>query len=83
MNKVFLLRTTEETFNNIKELAEKEDRSINYMMNKVIEKGLNQLCIDTDLLNEIEAYSKKLGTTKEEYISSMWKAYRKTFKGNK
>lgn len=83
MSKVFLLRTTEEIFDNVKDLAEKEDRSINYMMNKVIEKGLSKSYIDDDVLKEIEAYSKKLGTTKEECISNMWKAYRKTFKSNK
>ena len=44
MKKNYLLRIDEEVFDKVKDISEVEDRSINYMMCKLIDKGLN--CID-------------------------------------
>ena len=50
MKKNFLLRIDEEVFDKVKDISEVEERSINYMMCKLIDKGLNCIdCINKDL----------------------------------
>ena len=42
MKKNFLLRIDEEVFDKVKDISEVEERSINYMMCKLIDKGLKK-----------------------------------------
>ena len=76
MKKNFLLRIDEEIFDRIKDISEVEDRSINYMMCKLIDKGLN--CIN--LSEEIEEYASKSRMNKTELIEAIWKVYKKTYR---
>ena len=79
MKKSFLLRIDEEVFNNIKDISEKEDRSINYMINKLINKGLNYIELNEELEKDIEIQANKRRMSKNELITQIWNAYKKTF----
>ena len=79
MKKKFLLRIDEEVFNNIKDISEKEDRSINYMINKLINKGLNYVELNEELEKDIEIQANKRRMSKNELITQIWNAYKKTF----
>ena len=79
MKKNFLLRIDEEVFNNIKDISEKEDRSINYMINKLINKGLNYIELNEELEKDIEIQANKRRMSKNELIAQIWNAYKKTF----
>ena len=79
MKKNFLLRIDEEVFNNIKDISEKEDRSINYMINKLINKGLNYVELNEELEKDIEIQANKRRMSKNELITQIWNAYKKTF----
>ncbi len=79
MKKNFLLRIDEEIFNNIKDISEKEDRSINYMINKLINKGLNYIELNEELEKDIEIQANKRRMSKNELITQIWNAYKKTF----
>ena len=79
MKKNFLLRIDEEVFNNIKDISEKEDRSINYMINKLINKGLNYIDLNEELEKDIEIQANKRRMSKNELITQIWNAYKKTF----
>ena len=79
MKKSFLLRIDEEVFNNIKDISEKEDRSINYMINKLINKGLNYVELNEELEKDIEIQANKRRMSKNELITQIWNAYKKTF----
>ena len=79
MKKNFLLRIDEEVFNNIKDISEKEDRSINYMINKLINKGLNYIELNEELEKDIEIQANKRRMSKNELITQIWNAYKKTF----
>ena len=80
MKKAFLLRLDEEVFNKIKDISEVEDRSINYMMCKIIEKGLNCIDLDANIEKEIQEEANKSRMTKGELITTIWKVYKKTYK---
>ena len=80
MKKNFLLRIDEEIFNKVENISKVEDRSINYMLCKLINKGLNSINLDSNIEKEIEEYSSKINLNKSQLIESMWKTYRKTFK---
>ena len=80
MKKNFLLRIDEEIFNKVENISKVEDRSINYMLCKLINKGLNSINLDSNIEKEIEEYSSKINLNKSQLIESMWKMYRKTFK---
>ena len=54
MKKNFLLRIDEEIFDRVKSISETEDRSINYMIGKLIEKGLNGIDLDEGIEKDIE-----------------------------
>lgn len=43
MNKVTTIRLNEELINKLKEIANKQDRSFNYIITKLIEKGLENV----------------------------------------
>ena len=79
MKKNFLLRIDEEVFNNIKDISEKEDRSINYMINRLINKGLNYIESNEELEKDIEIQANKRRMSKNELITQIWNAYKKTF----
>ena len=79
MKKNFLLRIDEEVFNDIKDISEKEDRSINYMINKLINKGLNYIELNEELEKDIEIQANKRRMSKNELITQIWNAYKKTF----
>ena len=79
MKKNFLLRIDEEVFNNIKDISEKEDRSINYMINKLINNGLNYIELNEELEKDIEIQANKRRMSKNELITQIWNAYKKTF----
>ena len=79
MKKNFLLRIDEEVFNNIKDISEKEDRIINYMINKLINKGLNYIELNEELEKDIEIQANKRRMSKNELITQIWNAYKKTF----
>ena len=80
MKKNFLLRIDEETFNQIKDISEIEDRSINYMMCKLIDKGLNGINLSKDIEKEIEEYANKSRMSKTDLIEVIWKVYKKTYR---
>ena len=80
MKKNFLLRIDEEIFNKVENISKVEDRSINYMLCKLIDKGLSSINLDSNIEKEIEEYSSKINLNKSQLIESMWKTYRKTFK---
>ena len=80
MKKDFLLRTTEEIFEKIKEKAKEDDRRINYMIIKLIENGLTSTNLNPKIDKELEEYANKISMTKEELIIRMWNTYSKTFK---
>ena len=80
MKKNFLLRIDEEIFNKVKDISEIEDRSINYMMCKLINKGLNSIDLGDDIEKEIEEYAIKSRMSKADLIKTIWKVYKKTYK---
>ena len=80
MKKNFLLRIDKEIFDEVEYVSEVEDRSINYMLCKLINKGLNSIDLDSNIEKEIEEYSSKTNLSKTQLIEAMWKMYRKTFK---
>ena len=80
MKKNFLLRIDKEIFDEVEYISKVEDRSINYMLCKLINKGLNSIDLDSNIEKEIEEYSSKTNLSKTQLIEAMWKMYRKTFK---
>ena len=80
MKKSFLLRIDEETFDKVKDISEVEERSINYMLCKLISKGLNRINLDESIEKDIEYFANKSRMSKSELIESIWKAYKKTYK---
>ena len=80
MKKSFLLRIDEETFDKVKDISEVEERSINYMLCKLINKGLNRINLDESIEKDIEDFANKSRMSKSELIESIWKAYKKTYK---
>lgn len=80
MKKNFLLRIDEEVFDKVKDISEVEDRSINYMMCKLIDKGLNGINLSKDIEKEIEEYAIKSRMSKTDLIKTIWKVYKKTYR---
>ena len=80
MKKNFLLRIDEEIFDRVKSISETEDRSINYMIGKLIEKGLNGIDLDEGIEKDIEDFAIKSRKSKSELIETIWKVYKKTYK---
>ena len=78
VKKNFLLRIEEEVFDKVKNISEVEERSINYMFCKLIDKGLNGINLDKNIEKEIEEFASKSRMTKSELIETMWNAYKKT-----
>ena len=80
MKKNFLLRIDEEVFDKVKDISEVEDRSINYMMCKLIDKGLNCIDLGSESEKEIEEYAIKSRMSKADLIKTIWKVYKKTYR---
>ena len=80
MKKSFLLRIDEEIFDRVKDISEVEERSINYMLCKLINKGLNRINLDESIEKDIEDFASKSRMSKSELIETIWKAYKKTYK---
>jgi DNA helicase HerA-like ATPase len=80
LKKSFLLRIDEEIFDKVKDISEVEERSINYMLCKLINKGLNRINLDESIEKDIEDFANKSRMSKSELIESIWKAYKKTYK---
>ena len=80
LKKKFLLRVDEEIFNKVKDISEVEDRSINYMMCKLIDKGLNCIDLGSEIEKEIEEYAIKSRMSKADLIKTIWKVYKKTYR---
>jgi DNA helicase HerA-like ATPase len=80
LKKNFLLRIDEEMFDKVKDISEVEERSINYMLCKLINKGLNRINLDESIEKDIEDFANKSRMSKSELIESIWKAYKKTYK---
>ena len=78
----------EDAYSLVEKLAKEEDRSVNYMLNKLIEKGLkadikanpNAICLKRQTIKDIEKIASKCNKTKEEVIEIMLEAYKSTFK---
>ena len=80
MKKNFLLRIDQLAFDEIKYKSELEDRSVNYMMCKLIDKGMDYIALNSDIEKEIEEYANKSRISKAELIETIWKIYKKTYK---
>ena len=80
MKKNFLLRIDEEVFDKVKDISEVEERSINYMMCKLINKGLNYIDLGSEIEKEIEEYAIKSRMSKTDLIKTIWKVYKKTYR---
>ena len=80
MKKNFLLRIDEEVFDKVKDISEVEERSINYMMCKLINKGLNCIDLGSEIEKEIEEYAIKSRMSKTDLIRTIWKVYKKTYR---
>ena len=80
MKKNFLLRIDQLAFDEIKYKSELEDRSVNYMMCKLIDKGMDYIALNSDIEKEIEEYANKSRISKTELIETIWKIYKKLIK---
>ena len=80
MKKNFLLRIDKEVFDKVKDISEVEERSINYMMCKLINKGLNCIDLGSEIEKEIEEYAIKSRMSKTDLIKTIWKVYKKTYR---
>ena len=89
MKKDYPLRMCKETHSLVEKMAKEEDRSVNYMLCKLIEKGLstdikninpNAICLKEQTIKDIEKIANKCNKTKEEVVEIMLEAYKSTFK---
>ena len=80
MKKNFLLRIDEEVFDKVKDISEVEERSINYMMCKLIDRGLSCIDLGSEIEKEIEEYAIKSRMSKTDLIKTIWKVYKKTYR---
>ena len=80
LKKNFLLRVDEEIFDKVKDISEVEERSINYMMCKLINKGLNYIDLGSEIEKEIEEYAIKSRMSKADLVKTIWKVYKKTYR---
>ena len=88
MKKDYLLRMCKELYSAVEKLAKEEDRSVNYMLCKLIEKGLenskdnnlNAIYLNSKTIKDIEKIANKCNKTKEEVLESMIEAYKSTYR---
>ena len=84
MKKDYLLRMCKELHLKVEKLAKEEDRSVNYMLCRLIEKGLesnnvNGICLKKQTLKDIEKIANKCNKTMEEVLEIMVEIYKSTF----
>ena len=88
MKKNYLLRMCNDNFSLVEKLAKEEDRSVNYMLCKLIEKGLensesnnsNTIYLKKQTIKDIEKIANKCNKTKEEVLEIIVETYKSTFK---
>ena len=88
MKKNYLLRVCEDTYSLVENLAKEEDRSVNYMLCKLIDKGLessesnnsNAIYLKNKTIKDIEKIASKCNKTKEEVLEIIVETYKSTFK---
>ena len=88
MKKKYPLSMCKELHSKVEELAKEDDRSINYMLCKLIEKGFENnksdnssaIYLNNKTIKDIEKIANKCNKTKEEVLESMIEAYKSTFK---
>ena len=88
MKKDYPLRMCKELHLQVEKLAREEDRSVNYMLCKLIEKGLengkdnnsNAIYLKSETIKDIEKIANKCNKTKEEVLESMLEAYKSTYR---
>ena len=79
-NHSHICRPSEIAIDKVKDISEIEDRSINYMMCKLIDKGLNCIDLGSEIEKEIEEYAIKSRMSKADLIKTIWKVYKKTYR---
>ena len=88
MKKNYLLRVCEDTYSLVEKIAKEEDRSVNYMLCKLIDKGLensksnnqNAIYLKKQTIKDIEKIASKCNKTKEEVLELIVETYKSTFK---
>ena len=88
MKKDYPLRMCKELHSAVEKLAKEEDRSVNYMLCKLIEKGLesgkdnnlNAIYLDDKTVKDIKELANKCNRSVEEVIKGFVEAYRSTYK---
>ena len=88
MKKNYLLRMCNEAYSLVEKIAKEEDRSVNYMLCKLIEKGLenskpnnqNAIYLKKQTVKDIEKIAGKCNKTKEEVLEIIVETYKNTFK---
>lgn len=80
----FSIRLDDEMLEKIKLIAEKERRSVNFIIVDILgesfSKDKNNIKINSSVLKEIKAYSKKANITVADVIEQLWKTVSKTYK---
>ena len=88
MKKDYPLRMCKELHLAVEKLAKEEDRSVNYMLCKLIDKGLensksnnlNAIYLKERTIKDIEKIASKCNKTKEEVLELIVETYKSTFK---
>ena len=88
MKKDYPLRMYKETHSLVEKMAKEEDRSVNYMLCKLIDKGLensksnnlNAIYLKERTIKDIEKIASKCNKTKEEVLEIIVETYKSTFK---
>ena len=88
MKKNYLLRMCNDKFSLVEKIAKDEDRSVNYMLCKLIEKGLESgksnnedaIYLKERTIKDIEKIASKCNKTKEEVLELIVETYKSTFK---
>ena len=88
MKKKYPLSMCKELHSEVERLAKEEDRSVNYMLCKLIEKGLidgkdnnsSAIYLDSKTMKDIKELANRCNKTEEEVIKSFVEAYKSTFK---
>ena len=86
MKKDYLLRMCKETHSLVEKMAKEEDRSVNYMLCKLIDKGLensksnnqNAIYLKERTIKDIEKIANKCNKTKEEVLELIVETYKST-----
>ena len=88
MKKKYLLNMCKELYSEVEKIAKEDDRSVNYTLCKLIEKGLenskdnnsNAIYPKKQTMKDIEKIANKCNKTKEEVLEIIIETYKSTFK---